>query len=373
MKMFSDDWDNLTKVVLYGFGTVGKACIDKMKQDFHVDFMLDRNADKLGGGYGGIPIISPEEGLAALDGQKIIVMTGGRVYRELSEYLKRKGLVEFKDFCGIEAFITWHYWETKRQNCIMELHTAITMDCTLKCRNCNMFVPFYGKSVTYDIARLKAEVDRLFVYVDYVFCYVLLGGEPFLHKGIGELIDYIGTAYGSKVGKIKVITNGTVLPSPETVRILKEKNVWVSISDYTGSVPYGKRLDELRGMLEEHGVDYSVMKQDTWLSFGFPTEPANIGKEKCAAHMRECSPIFHGYNDGKVFYCHVSWSAEKIGKHALEKKDFVDLKELPVSDRHAIAEHCLGLVEDGYVSFCRLCGGCGKDNSCTVVPGEQAK
>ena len=50
MKMFSDDWDNLTKVVLYGFGTVGKACIDKMKQDFHVDFMLDRNADKLGGG-----------------------------------------------------------------------------------------------------------------------------------------------------------------------------------------------------------------------------------------------------------------------------------------------------------------------------------
>ena len=55
MKMFSDDWDNLTKVVLYGFGTVGKACIDKMKQDFHVDFMLDRNADKLGGGMEAFP------------------------------------------------------------------------------------------------------------------------------------------------------------------------------------------------------------------------------------------------------------------------------------------------------------------------------
>ncbi len=36
-----------------------------------------------------------------------------------------------------------------------------------------------------------------------------------------------------------------------------------------------------------------------------------------------------------------------------------------------IAEHCAGCVEAGFVSFCRLCGGCGKDNTHEVRPGEQ--
>ncbi len=371
MNKLSDDWKDLSDVVLYGYGTVGKSCLGKIKNDFNVSFIIDRNADALTNLTDGIPVYKPEDGLHRTKGHKIVVMAGGRAYLEIADFLKSTGLVEFKDFCGIEYLITWWYWDVKGMNCVMELHSALTMDCTLKCKNCNMFVPFYKENIVYEIGQVKEEIDRLFKYVDYVFCYTFLGGEPFLHNGIGEIISYIGASYGDKIGKIKVITNGTILPKKETMDILRKYDVWVSISDYTACVPYKKKLDELCSFFAENGVNYSVAKQEKWLSFGFPRVPFNISPKKCAAHMRECSPIFHGHNDGKVFYCHVSWSAEKIGRYTLQEKDFVDLARLPLADRHVIAEHCLGEIEDGYVSFCRLCGGCGRDNRNEIVPGEQ--
>ena len=373
MKFFSDDWGSLKHIVLYGYGTVGKSCLKKMQSDFSVDFIMDRDTEKSGRHISGIPVYAPEDGLAALAGQKIIVMTGGRVYLEISSFLRGRGLEEFKDYCSIEFFITHWYWEAKGMNCVMELHSAITMNCTLKCKHCNMFVPFYERNVTYDIDHLKDDADMLFKYVDYVFCYTLLGGEPFLHAHIGEFIRYLAETYGDKIGTIKIVTNGTLLPGPETIEVLRKYPVWVSISDYTGCVPYGERLGELRRIFDENAVDYTVSGLGKWLAFGFPDNPVCIGEDACASHMRECSPIFHGYNDKKIFYCHVAWSAQKIGRYALQEKDFVDLKRLPFSERHVIAEHCLGEIKVGYVSFCRVCGGCGKDNTNYVPVGEQLK
>lgn len=371
MKISFCGWENITHIVLYGYGTVGKACLGKMKSDFKIDFIIDRNAENIGNSIGSIPIYTPESGLGLVGDRKIIVMTGGRAYLEIAEYLKNAGLKEYENFSGIEPFITWWYWGIREQNCVMELHTALTMRCTLKCKDCNMFVPFYEKNIEYSVEQLKKEIGILFSYIDYLFCYTLLGGEPFLYKGIGEIIEYIAEVYGNKVGTIKVITNGTVIPSPETIRILQKHNVWVSISDYTAAVPYEKKLSELCGILKTSRIDYSVANQKRWRSFGFPVRHVNIDDAYCAMHMRECSPIFHGYNDGKVFYCHVAWSAEKIGRYHLKDKDFVDLRKLRLASRHIIAEHCLGEIEDGYVSFCQFCGGCGKDNMNEVMAGVQ--
>ncbi|MBQ9539582.1 MAG: 4Fe-4S cluster-binding domain-containing protein, partial [Treponema sp.] len=97
-------------------------------------------------------------------------------------------------------FITHWYWSIKGLNCVMELHTALSMNCSLKCKSCNMFVPFYEKSLTYDLNQIKEEVDTLFKYVDYVFCYTLLGGEPFLYKHFDEVLQYIAGSYRDKIG-----------------------------------------------------------------------------------------------------------------------------------------------------------------------------
>lgn len=371
-KELSADWADIKEIVLYGYGTIGQACLGSILKDFSVPYIIDIDEHKQGRKISGINIVSLEVGLRQIAGRKIIVSTGGRSYIEISKVLKEKGLCEYEDFCSIEYFITEWYWNYKHKNCLMEIHTALTMQCTLKCKNCNMFVPHYTEKLVYPLKTLKDEFDLLFSKVDYVFCITLLGGEPLLYSQITEFVQYLVDNYKENIGTIKIITNGTVVPKDEFFSIMKDYPVWISISDYTNQVQYEEKLIIFIEKIKKCSMKYTVTKMETWNDFYFPDRQIKIEKNKCAAHMNECAPIFHGYNDKKIYYCHVAWSAGKMGKFKLSENDYVDLTEINDDEsRHQIAEHCLGIIDGGYISFCQFCGGCGKDNTSYVIAGEQ--
>ena len=90
--------------------------------------------------------------------------------------------------------------------------------------------------------------------------------------------------------------------------------------------------------------------------------------------MISCSPVFHGVNEGKYYYCHVAWSAEKSGLFQLSDDDYIDLTKVDPhkpEDRRRVVLHSLGMMDKGYVSLCRYCGGCGSDNTNYVMAGVQ--
>lgn len=368
------DWGDLKEIIMYGYGAIGQACLSSILKDFSVPYIIDMDEHKQGRKIGGINIVSLEVGLRQIAGRKIIVSTGGRSYLTIAKVLKENGLNEYEDFCSIEYFITEWYWNYKQKNCLMEIHTALTMQCTLKCKNCNMFVPHYSEKLVYPLQTLKDEFDLLFSKVDYVFCITLLGGEPLLYPQITEFVQYLFDNYKENIGTIKIITNGTVVPKDEFFSIMKKYPVWISISDYTNQVQYAGKLNQFIEKIKQYSMEYTVTKMGTWNDFYFPARQIKIDSNKCAAHMKECSPIFHGYNDKKIYYCHVAWSAEKMGKFKLSENDYVDLTKIKGDEaRHHIAEHCLGIVDGGFISFCQFCGGCGKDNTSCVIAGEQIK
>lgn len=368
----SADWADLKEIIMYGYGTIGQACLGSILNDFSVPYIIDTDEQKQGRKISGINIVSLEVGLRQIGGRKIIVSTGGRSYLEISKVLKETGLREYKDFCSIEYFITEWYWNYEQKNCLMEIHTAVTMQCSLKCKHCNMFVPHYSDKLVYPLQTLKDEFDLLFSKVDFVFCITLLGGEPLLYPQITELIQYLVDSYKENIGTIKIITNGTVVPKDEFFSIMKDYPVWISISDYTNQVQYAGKLNRLIEKIRQYSLKYTVTKMESWNDFYFPGRQIKIEKNKCAAHMNECAPIFHGYNDKKIYYCHVAWSAGKMGKFKLSENDYVDLTKINDDEsRHQIAEHCLGIIDGGYISFCQFCGGCGKDNTSYVIAGEQ--
>lgn len=367
----ADDWGNIRNVILYGYGNIGKSCFKSIKKYFEIDYIIDNDENKQKMIIDNISICSLEKGLRKRNQQKIIVMTGGRTYNEISQRLEKKGLREYRDYCSIEYFITEWYWKYRNMNCIMELHMAITMRCSLKCKNCNMFVPYYKEEVTYSKGIIKNEIDILFKKVDYIFSFTLLGGEPLLHPEWGEIVRYLSEAYSDKIGIIKIITNGTIIPADEVLESISAFPVWINISDYTEQVKYKSKLLKLVEKLQYYSIDYTVNKKTEWRAFGFPDNPWSIEGKDCAKHMRACSPIFHGYNDKKIYFCHVAWSAEKCGKYKLKNKDYVDLTNINDDELHNIAKHCYGEIDDGYVSFCSKCGGCGPDNKKNVVAGEQ--
>lgn len=355
---------------MYGCGNIAQLTLAKISQDFQIDYVIDKVAATKDT-WEGIPLKPLVDGLAERGNRKIIVMTGGRVYREICKSLQDAGLVETRDFCSVEYFLTYWYGDYREETVLADLHMALTMQCTLKCKHCNMFVPYYQRAVTLPLQQAEEELRLLMSQVDYLACLTLLGGEPFLYKDLDVLLDFLHAEYATRIGTINLITNGTLLPDTRLLKAMQSVNACISISDYTQKVAYGKRLIELQRLLDDYGIRYTVASMKDWRAFGFPENPADIPDAELTAHRLSCSPSCHGYNDGKIFYCHMVWSAAQIGKYQLHAQDCIDLHLLKSEDRHKIAEHCLGELEPAYTGMCKICGGMGPDNMHVVPAGEQ--
>ncbi len=374
MNQLEDSWKDIRDIIAFGWGNVGKKSIDKLMADFNVIQIIDNEEEKQGE-YRGIKITSLKNALEIVRQNKIIVMTNGKVYLRIKEELQGIGMKEYRDFCSIERFISEWYWKYKNQNCILEIHTAVTMRCTLKCRNCNMFVPYYKEKIDYAFEEIKQDYDLLFQFVDYVFCIELLGGEPLLNRDLGRIILYLSENYGNRIGAIGIVTNGSVVPDDNLLAILSKCHVTSYISDYTGTVPYKKKLGEVISVYKEKGLRYEIRQALQWKDFGIPCRKGEHQSESVRKHMLTCAPLFHGLNDKKYFFCHVAWSAEKAGFYKLTENDFIDLCRLAVgcdNDKRKLIYHSMGEnLQQGYVSLCQVCGGCGEDNLIEVNAGEQ--
>ena len=374
MNRLEDSWKDVKDILVFGWGNVGKKCIDKLMADFNVVQIIDNEEDKQGE-YSGIKIASLKNTLKLIKQYHVVVMTNGKVYLQIREELQSIGLKEYRDFCSIELFISEWYWKYKKQNCILEIHTAVTMRCTLKCKNCNMFVPYYKEKIDYTFEDIKQDYDLLFQFVDYVFCIELLGGEPLLNRDLSRIILYLSEKYGNKIGTIGVVTNGSLIPDDDLVAVLSKYCVTTYISDYTDSVSYGDKFEEVINVYKAKKLKYEIRQAILWKDFGIPCRKGEYESESVREHMLTCAPMFHGLNDKKYYFCHVAWSAEKTGLYKLEENDFLDLSRLDADsdiDKRKLVYHSMGEnLWMGHVSLCRICGGCGKDNPIEVHAGEQ--
>lgn len=236
-----------------------------------------------------------------------------------------------------------------------------------------MFMPYYREHVDYTAKDILEDLELLFRHVDYIVAYEILGGEPLINGELADMIRQIGDRYGNRIGNIGIITNGTLLPDEQLIEISKKYNVKYDFSDYTDVVDYKKRFDSAVKIVSDAGLRYSVNRSLRWCDFGFPVNNRMYDFDKVREHMLSCGPIFHGLNDGKYYYCHVSWSADKAKLLKNVSDDYIDLRTLDDDDRakEAILEHSNGNMAKGFVKLCKICGGCGNDNTEFVKAAEQ--
>ena len=236
-----------------------------------------------------------------------------------------------------------------------------------------MFMPYYKEHVDYTAKDILEDLELLFRHVDYIVAYEILGGEPLINGELADMIRQIGDRYGNRIGNIGIITNGTLLPNEQLIEISKKYNVKYDFSDYTDVVDYKKRFDSAVKIVSDAGLRYSVNRSLRWCDFGFPVNNRMYDFDKVREHMLSCGPIFHGLNDGKYYYCHVSWSADKAKLLKNVSDDYIDLRTLDDDDRakEAILEHSNGNMAKGFVKLCKICGGCGNDNTEFVKAAEQ--
>lgn len=370
--LLSDDWEEVDEIIVYGFGKEAQDNLDFFINKLKIFMIVDGDRSKCGGYYKEIPIVHVENARQELRKYKIIIMTVARNASAIADNLERMGLRKNQDFCSMERFVTEWFWRFKHKVYLQEVHTTITTRCTLNCKYCNMFMPYYKKQVTYSKEEIAADLEALFRHVDYILSYRLLGGEPLLHEDLAEIITYIGEKYKDRIGNIGIITNGMVRIKEELLQAAKKYSVKFEFSDYTNQIPYENMLEKNISIVEKAGIWYERRQSLRWCDFGFPEKSCCYTQDSIREHMLSCGPVFHGLNDKRFYYCHVSWSAEKCGLCQTAPDDYIDLKE----DRGGniklkILEHSQGNMDKGYVKLCKVCGGCGDDNKIFVAAGEQ--
>lgn len=101
------------------------------------------------------------------------------VYKSISNMLVEAGCIENEDFCLVDLFVAEWYWHNRRQVHLVEVHTTITTKCTLKCQNCNMFMPYYERQTESSFDDFKRDMDDLFRVADKLFSIGILGGSRY--------------------------------------------------------------------------------------------------------------------------------------------------------------------------------------------------
>lgn len=369
----TNDWKNISKIVIYGFGKVANDNIQFFKNNFDIVCIVDGDKKKCDIKFKDIPVKHISEAKEELNNYKIIIMTANRNAILVGKDLEQLGLKAGKNYCSMEQFLTEWFWKYKKKVCLMEVHSTITSRCTLRCKHCNMFMPYYKEQIDYTTQNIINDLELLFKHVDYIVSYKLLGGEPFINRELVNMIEQIGEKYGNRIGNIGVITNGTIIPDDKLMYVCKKYNVKIDFSDYTDVVDYKNKFDSAVKKVQEAGVRYTVNRSLRWCDFGFPVNNKMCSFEEVRNHMLSCGPIFHGLNDGKYYYCHVSWSADKANLLKTVPDDYIDLKQLDnnISAKEIILEHSKGNMAKGFIKLCKVCGGCGNDNTDFVRAAEQ--
>ncbi len=377
----SDDWEDLLEtreIVVYGFGNLAHLYLPQIMKDFHVHYIIDNNPNKKGIHYNEAVVMPFDEIKDIITDKKIVVFAGTNIAenlrQEIKDYLREQGLREYIDFCDIERFVIEWYWRFLREVNIYQIHTALTTKCTLKCRNCNMFIPYYKNHVEYTADDIDRNLKLLFQYSKHIFKYQLVGGEPFLNKDIYNILKLIGEKYGNHISWKRLVTNGTIVPDEKIFQILKKYEYDIVISDYTQQVPYDSKINLLEEKLKQYDISYQRERALTWVDIGIPNTLNEVQHEDVKAHMVNCASSWHGFADEKIFYCNVAWSAEKCGLFKNVSGDYVDLN-VSINEgtdvKESLVSLSLGELNNGCNSLCKYCKGCGTDNTDIIPAGEQ--
>lgn len=373
----SEDWNSLEEIIVYGYGRVAARNIGKLWKDFKITGIIDNNPKLQGENYRGIPIQTFEQAKGQIQNTKIIVATSALAYASIAKDLEGIGLVEFQDFSRLEDFMPEWYWKNRQEVCLSQMFSSVTSRCTFNCKYCNMLMPYYNDTNHYDYKAedILADFDVFFQRVDYLTSYFVIGGEPLLNKDLSRILEMVFEKYGTRIGYMQIISNGSIVPDDELMRVIKKCDIQVRLSDYTHVLPYGKKLQQVKDVLKENGISYSMSIYETWMDPGFPEAVEPIGKtrEEARKHMLLCSPGCHILSDKKVFYCGLIFSSEKCGLYKLQPGDYVDLEKSSGqhTDKEEILKYCLGCVKNDYISICNICRGSGSDNPHVIGVAEQ--
>ena len=286
------------------------------------------------------------------DKQGNVIITTDEFRKDYQIYLDEHNIkyTWYKNIASI-----WPYEYLNKVH-IFQSDVLVTERCNLNCSHCNMFIPHFEMPKHRELDTMIKDIDSYFNIVDYVSVFHLVGGEPFLHPQIQDVIQHILSNYIHKIDKFIITTNGSIAPKSSTIELLKSSNVILSVSNYSDKLQKLKtKVEKVIDIYKTNGIKHYVRNEIEWYDFGDLRIKKNLPTDKLIKHFDSCTAPFRGLNDGKFYYCHLNTGAVLTKLFPLDKNDYVEIDNVSKED---LLKFDLGYTDLGYITFCDNCNGC---------------
>lgn len=370
-------------IYIFGAGRDGRAVFDILTNwlagDFHIIGFVDNDQNKQGTTYCGLPVVSCQEidiGIPAL--AVVIGIVGAKVFQDIKNDLKKIGLRENQDFFHYSEFLSVYFAYAKQKLFIHNISFLPSTVCNLRCECCLNFTPYMNGFVVRALDDLKADIDLFFQVVDYVELFHVSGGEPFMYPELPQLLRYIYDHYHQRIHSLETVTNGTVMPSAELMKVYRDLPITITVDDYRESLPDKRaRFDEVIQALQSiHGKGkFKIQHYDSWIDLA-PTRTDHSAwpEKRLEEYFDACHCLLQEFRAGKLYLCNYDAYAETAGLiEKLPEQDMYDFHQYDSTQRKELMEFRLGYSERGYAELCKHCAGLFEINPHKVQPAKQVE
>lgn len=364
-------------LVVWGAGRIGGIAEHCLKQrGVEISAFCDIAEDKWGTDFCGHTVISPQELKGRFPNAAVVVSTvfHTTICEEL-EKMNYKNVFDCTslfmtiDFTGysfwmepdyairnVEQYLAAVYEQVLKQNTIDQIFLNITTKCSLRCRDCSMFIAYVENPCSYDSNIIMEDFDRVMNVLGHIRIVNFYGGEPLLHPDLAKMVRALKD--DNRIDRISIITNATIIPGEELLTALEnEKRIWMRISNYG---PLSSKLEQIETIFKERKIKYEIANYTYWDS---PSRiaPTNETNEELILKFQQCTAcnVLFLLNR-KLYLCSAGSAVNNMGvfppseTNCVDIEKYGDVKEIL---KEKITEFIQRPQKKQFIDACRYCSG----------------
>jgi hypothetical protein len=245
---------------------------------------------------------------------------------------------------------------------------AISQKCTLQCTHCGQYINHYAadERVNFPLERILTDIDRIFSAVDAIGYVSIIGGEPFLHPALNEIVGAILSK--PNFGVLGITTNGICEINDQHLQFMQNGRIRVIFSDYTAALSekqkglFKKNLDKVAAAGISHTVGQPLWSTPpSLLDQKFPEEIRIAMKTGCNS-TETCKTIQNG-----VYYpCSTTAG---VGSHHIADYSSTDWVNIDQTKTATELRTRIQLV-DNRTQY-QSCNHCAEGGDLLSMPGKQ--
>jgi len=250
---------------------------------------------------------------------------------------------------GAPRIAARHYSNKRRGRIeLARVGVVLTTRCTLRCDKCMAHIPDLKRREDIPTDDLLRDIRSLLARVDHIYDVFLTGGEAFLHPGLAQIMRLC--AASGKVGRVAVLTNGTILPGAALLAALRETKTIVKIGNYPRALQ--PEAEGLKALLRDGGISFTHESSAYWRDMGPPGQPqAGSARRRFGVCPEQlCLPLLNG----RLYLCGTPAISSEGGFLPLCEDDRIDLR---ASDPALFREQLRALLRRRELSACACCAG----------------